>query len=103
MCVAAGAGLMAGVTEYGSQKSEEPYSATEFSRVQAEVKNDEPSYILGEKDGQVAVFLRGSDEPEIIFNVYLHYLPDVDRLRLTEGIEVYDYDTLLSLIEDYTS
>jgi hypothetical protein len=60
-------------------------------------------YRLAEKDGRLAVYLQGQDEPEIVFDVYLHHLPDVDRARLEEGIEVSDYETLLALLEDYTS
>jgi hypothetical protein len=41
-----------------------------------------PRYRLGEKDGKLAVYIIGKIEPEIIFDIYLHHLPDVDRLRL---------------------
>lgn len=105
MCVAAGAGLAVGVV--GQKLSETDYhefiSESDLIKANADVENIKPSYILGEKDGRVAVYLYGGKEPEIVFNVYLHHLPDVDRLSLQNGIEIDDYQTLLDLIEDYTS
>ena len=62
-----------------------------------------PKYMLKGEEGKLAVFIIGKKEPELVFDVYLHYLPDVDRMRLEEGIEVADYDQLLNLIEDFTS
>ena len=62
-----------------------------------------PLYRLGASGGRLAVFLPGKKEPELVFDVWLHHLPDVDRARLQQGIEVFDEETLLALIEDYTS
>ncbi|HIT18240.1 MAG TPA: hypothetical protein IAB57_01335 [Candidatus Fimivivens faecavium] len=62
-----------------------------------------PKYVLKGYQGKLAVFIGNKTEPELQFEVYLHHLPDVDRMRLEEGIAVDDYQELLSLIEDFTS
>lgn len=69
----------------------------------AAVQTEKVSYILGEQDGRLAVFLPGVTEAQIVFDIYLHHLPEVDRERLRAGIRVADYQTLVTLIEDYTS
>ena len=61
-----------------------------------------PKYLLSQHEGKLAVYIIGKKEPELVFERYIHYLPDVDRLKLTEGIEIYEYSELLRLIEDYT-
>ncbi|HWP50687.1 MAG TPA: hypothetical protein VN626_03210 [Clostridia bacterium] len=73
------------------------------SGVSAEQTQQKPRYLLSGYQGKLAVFMIGKKEPELVFDRYLHYLPDVDRQRLEEGIEVSDYAELLQLIEDYTS
>jgi len=62
-----------------------------------------PLYRLGESDGKLAVYLAGKSTPELVFDVWIHNLPDVDRERLGAGIDVPDEETLTALIEDYTS
>lgn len=62
-----------------------------------------PKYLLSSYQGKLAVYIIGKKEPELIFDRYLHYLPDVDRVLLEKGIEVTEYSELLQLIEDYTS
>ena len=39
----------------------------------------------------------------MVFQVYLHNLPEQDQKALEEGLEVEDYRELDRLIEDYTS
>lgn len=73
------------------------------SGVSASQSEQKPRYLLSSYEGKLAVFMIGKEEPELVFDCYLHYLPDVDRMRLEEGIEVADYAELLQLIEDYTS
>lgn len=72
----------------------------------AEIKPQEEydyAYILKEHDGKVAVYPAGADEPELILDVLVKYLPDYDRSQMIEGIHVKTYDELVSLLEDYTS
>jgi hypothetical protein len=73
------------------------------SGVSTEATPQKPRYLLSGYEGKLAVFMIGKKEPELVFDRYLHYLPDVDRMRLEKGIEVSDYAELLQLIEDYTS
>ena len=71
--------------------------------IQAPVLHKKAQYRLAGYDGKLAVYIIGKKEPEIVFDLYLHHLPDVDRHKLEEGIEVEEYTELLRLIEDYTS
>lgn len=62
-----------------------------------------PKYVLKSHEGKLAVFIGDKKQPEIVFDQFVHLLPDVDRRELERGIEVEDYEELLRLIEDYTS
>ena len=62
-----------------------------------------PGYLLREHEGKLGVFVGDSTEPEMIFDVYIRYLPEYDRQQLTEGIYIDDYARLVALIEDYIS
>ncbi len=73
------------------------------STISTEQTPQKPRYLLSGYQGKLAVYMIGKKEPELVFDRYLHYLPDVDRMRLEKGIEVSDYAELLQLIEDYTS
>lgn len=66
-------------------------------------ENNSPVYRLGTSQGRLAVFVEGSDEPEMVLDVYLSTLPEVDRLLLEQGIEAQSYAQLVSMIEDYIS
>ena len=66
-------------------------------------ENNSPVYRLGTSQGRLAVFVVGSDEPEMVLDVYLSTLPEVDRLLLEQGIEAQSYAQLVSMIEDYIS
>lgn len=76
-------------------------SASNIAITQPQAKK--PRYLLASHEGKLAVFIIGKKEPELIFDRYLHYLPDVDREKLEKGIEVAEYSELMRLIEDYTS
>ncbi len=60
-------------------------------------------YIVKEHEGRVAVFTAGESEPEVVLDVFVQYLPDLDREQMAEGIPVKDYNELVALLEDYTS
>lgn len=64
---------------------------------------ESPGYLLREHDGKLGVFVGESSEPEMLFDVYIRYLPEYDRQQLAEGIYIEDYAKLVSLIEDYIS
>lgn len=66
-------------------------------------ENNSPVYRLGTSQGRLAVFVEGSDEPEMVLDVYLSTLPEVDRMLLEQGIEAQSYAQLVSMIEDYIS
>lgn len=73
------------------------------SGITAQLPQKKPRYLLSQYEGKLAVYIIGKTDPELVFDRYLHYLPDVDRMKLEQGIEVADYSELLRLIEDYTS
>lgn len=61
-------------------------------------------YIIREHEGRVAVFSAADEqEPEMILDTLVKYLPDYDRSQLAQGIPVYSYQELVSLIEDFVS
>ena len=59
--------------------------------------------ILGEWEGKLAVFSPGGVSPEEVYDVYITSLPEQEQARLEKGIEIYDFDILYGLLEDYTS
>ncbi|MDR2932944.1 MAG: hypothetical protein LBV27_07535 [Oscillospiraceae bacterium] len=61
------------------------------------------AYLLKEYEGRIAVFVPGKDEPEIIFDTFVKFLPDYDRIQMKNGIPVKDYATLSAIVEDYIS
>jgi len=64
---------------------------------------DDYLYIIKEYQGRIAVFARGSEVPELIFDKQLKHLPEYDRIQLEEGIKIYSIDELNARIEDYIS
>lgn len=71
------------------------------------VESSSPSagwtYTIREYEGRVAVFRREEEEPELVFDVFVHTLPEYDRGQLQQGVKAADYQELVSLLEDYTS
>ena len=88
-----------------------PESGEAVSRAQSEVQLEPPSgseaaaqaYEIREYNGQIAVFLAGGDEPQMVLETQVKFLPDLDRAQLAEGIRVQGYEELTRLIEDYIS
>lgn len=64
---------------------------------------EEPSYVLGAYEGKLAVYRGDTEKPVMLFDVWLHNLPDLDQTHLNDGITVQDYRELQTLIEDFTS
>ena len=84
-------------------EAEIPQAAMDVESGISASQQQKPRYLLAGYQGKLAVYMIGKKEPELVFDSYLHYLPDVDRMRLEKGIEVADYTQLLQLIEDFTS
>lgn len=61
------------------------------------------AYILKSYEGRVAVFIPGSEEPEIVYDKLVKFLPDYDRILMEKGIPIRDFEALVSIIEDYIS
>lgn len=60
-------------------------------------------YVVAEHDGRIGIFNANCTTVFEILDVYVDYLPDIDRQYLKNGIEIYTNDELLSVIADYTS
>ena len=108
--VIAAIGIGIGVGIFSGDSPDAKERTKDFAaEITADVSQEVPvvpakeQYIIKGYEGKLAVFIGDKSEPEILFDVYLHHLPDVDRLKLQEGIRVDDYQELLRLLEDYTS
>lgn len=60
-------------------------------------------YVLGEKDGKIAVFAADGYTVVDILDTYIYSLPVTDREAIRAGVSVYSVNELVSLIQDYTS
>ena len=60
-------------------------------------------YVLGEKDGKIAVFASDGYTVVDILDTYIYSLPAADREAIRAGVSVYSVNELVSLIQDYTS
>ena len=87
----------------GKEHPEQTKVMESVSGISVDITNKKPRYKLSHYEGKLAVYIIGKDDPELVFDRYLHYLPDVDRMKLEQGIEIADYSELLRMIEDYTS
>ncbi len=64
---------------------------------------DEPQFVIGDWNGQVAVFEGGEEYPIRVFDVFTAALPAEEQARVLAGIPAQDEDRLSVLLEDYTS
>ena len=94
-------GLVLGIVVFTLQRQEQP-EPRELTRSQV-VSEEDYAYILKTYEGRLAVFARGKAEPEMVFDLYVQYLPAYDQGQLGQGIYVEDYPTLVKMIEDYIS
>ncbi|MDD2955462.1 MAG: hypothetical protein PHD67_04000 [Oscillospiraceae bacterium] len=60
-------------------------------------------YMICEYEGRLAVYCRDEEEPEMVFDVFVHTLPEYDRGALRQGVPAASYEELVALLEDYTS
>lgn len=66
-------------------------------------EEEQYEYMIKEFNEKLAVFKKGSETPEMVFDVFIHHLPEYDRAKIEDGVKVKDYETLVSLLQDYTS
>lgn len=60
-------------------------------------------YVVGEWEGQVAVFEGDQDFPKQVFDSFVSTLPPAQQRQVREGIPVEDDAQLSLLLEDLTS
>ena len=65
-------------------------------------KNDDILYVVAEHNGRIGIFDPSRTTLFELLDVYVDYLPDIDRQYLENGINIYTNDELLSVIADYT-
>ena len=70
--------------------------------IKMDVAEKDEKFIVGEYQGQVAVFLENG-ELKTVYDVPISTLPDEDQTMLRKGIVAQGKEKLRSLIEDYTS
>ena len=95
-------------TEDDLKKEYEGWNIEYFSKNQIilyrEIENEcGEHYILKEKDGKIAIYLKVGDEEQFVedTNVSVEFLPDEDKNKLKEGIAANGRAELNQLIEDY--
>ena len=94
---------LSGLREYISSHECIPQESTSSTSSQQVNTTPERMYVLGVKDGKLAIY--GSDGYSVIdvLDTYVYSLPLSDREAIAKGISVYSVNELISLIEDYTS
>ena len=68
------------------------------------VKDFEESYVLREKNGKIALFIKYANGDEILhsdYDVSVSLLPKNDREELKSGIELSSLNEAMQLVEDY--
>lgn len=95
-------------TKEDLQEQYQGWTIEEFSRNQIVLYRDFDSecgehYILREKDGKVAVYLKTGDTEELVeeTDIATEFLTETDRIELQNGIEANGRVELNQLIEDY--
>lgn len=95
-------------TEEDLLQQYEGWTVEEFSRNQIVLYREFDSecgehYMLREKDGKVAVYLRVGDSEEFVedTDIAIEFLTETDRIELQNGIEANGRVELNQLIEDY--
>ena len=61
-------------------------------------------YIVKEKDGNIAVYIIGLNNEEILMNeteISTLYLPETDKKSLVEGVKIYTKDKLNAYLENF--
>ncbi len=84
------------------QSTTEETPSTE-APVQNVISAAEVMYVLGEKDGRLAIFSPDGQSVVDLLDTYIYSLPLTDREAIKTGILVYSVNELVALIQDYTS
>lgn len=108
LAAAAAVGLFSAYSSDQNRKSAEREAQQLVSDVPLTEKpptqaQEEYQYILRISQGQLAVFLKGEETAQMVFDVPIATLPAFDQQQLEEGVYAKDYQQLVSLIEDYIS
>lgn len=61
------------------------------------------AFILGSKDGFIALWREGEANPVKIFPCRISALPEADRAALEQGVRIESETDLVRLLEDYLS
>jgi len=64
------------------------------------VSQPEISYTVTDYGGKVAVFEDGKTEPMVVYDIYIHLLPENDIEILRKGIKITSESELQSCLED---
>ena len=95
-------------TEEDLQQQYEGWTIEEFSRNQIVLYREFDSecgehYILREKDGKVAIYLKTGDTEELVeeTDIATEFLTETDRIELQNGIEANGRVELNQIVEDY--
>lgn len=60
-------------------------------------------YVIGIRDGRIAVFRQGEDKPFLVTDTFANTLPKSDRNELGSGVEVKGEKELRKALEEYCS
>lgn len=61
------------------------------------------AFLLGSRDGFLALWITPEKEPAYLFPCHISSLPPADQKLLAEGIRVEAKEELMALLEDYVS
>lgn len=95
------------IEENGSNKRIISYSSNKITM--GVVKNHlcEKHYIVGEKNGKIAIFKTGEDGEKILDKIFMDYpislLMEIDQEKIIEGIRVDSEDELSEVLENFIS
>lgn len=64
---------------------------------------DAKEYVIGIREGRIAVFRQGEDKPFLVTDTFANTLPRSDRNELSGGVEVTGEKELRKALEEYCS
>ena len=91
-------------TETKLSKIEQTENNIQTITTSAKEEDKEEIYIIKDKDGYIAVYIIDENGKEILRNttkIVTRYLPDIDKMKLKEGIKVNSKEELNKTLEDY--